>query len=120
MTSVLPAEEKPLLSESVVKFIREHIHSVEQLEVLLLLQRHADREWTAEDVNYLLKSTEGSVSERLDDLHARKLIVGREESDKRYFTFSVDTSVKFSVEELGHYYKIFAGRVIETIFLKES
>ena len=38
------------LSADVERFVAEHIHSVEQLEVLLLVQRTHPREWTAAQI----------------------------------------------------------------------
>jgi hypothetical protein len=53
------------LPEDVHRFLYQHIESVEQLEVLLLLWQAPDRGWTAEDVARALYSHPLSVSSRL-------------------------------------------------------
>lgn len=60
------------------RFIGEHINSVEQLEVLLLLERDRSRAWTAVEVSQQLASNPLSVETRLLDLSARGLVVATE------------------------------------------
>ncbi|RYZ91256.1 MAG: hypothetical protein EOP04_01110 [Proteobacteria bacterium] len=110
--------ERSELPASVLRFIKNHIHSVEQLEVLLLLQKTADKEWTAEEVNHLLKSDLISVGQRLNDLYSRKFLMQRQEGEKIFFRFNLDSSTNASVEEVGECYKVFAIRIIEAIYLK--
>lgn len=62
------------IPDEVRAFIAEHIDSVEQVEVLLLLRRSGDREWTADAVSDELRTNPGSAAERLADLTARRLI----------------------------------------------
>jgi hypothetical protein len=57
--STLPAE--------LVRFIHEHIHSVEQLEVLLLLRENPERWWSPEEVSQALRTIPSSASQRLLD-----------------------------------------------------
>ena len=52
-----PTNEASVFPEAVRSFILEHINSVEQLEVLLLLKNQPDREWTAEAVSQAVYST---------------------------------------------------------------
>ena len=49
----------------VVQFINRYIDSVEQLEVLLLMRRHPDKQWTAGEINQEIRSSETSISEHL-------------------------------------------------------
>lgn len=53
------------LPEDVHRFLYQHIESVEQLEVLLLLWQAPDRGWTANDVARALYSHPSSVANRL-------------------------------------------------------
>lgn len=64
------------LPEDVRRFIADHIESVEQLEILLLLHHHGGRVWTAESVARELRIAPISAGERLEDL-ARASIVSR-------------------------------------------
>lgn len=62
------------LPVDVVAFLDEHIHSVEQLEILLLLRRTAPQAWSGETVSAHLRGNAGSAEARLSDLHQRGLI----------------------------------------------
>jgi hypothetical protein len=55
-------------------FITDHINSVEQLEVLLLLRRGADKEWNAAAVSQLLYTPPEAAARRLADLAALGLL----------------------------------------------
>ncbi len=72
MTAATVAEAG--IPPAVERLIAAHIHSVEQLEVLLLLRRD-DRAWTAEEVARELSTNADSAMARLRDLTARGLAV---------------------------------------------
>jgi hypothetical protein len=63
-----------MISDRVKALVGEHIVSVEQLEVLLLLRQHRGLEWTPAQVNDQLRSSIGSVAERLADLESRRFL----------------------------------------------
>jgi hypothetical protein len=63
-----------MISDRVKALVGEHIISVEQLEILLLLRQHLGREWTPAQVNDQLRSSVGSVAERLADLESRRFL----------------------------------------------
>lgn len=65
------------LSEALRAFIREHIQSVEQMEVLLLLYTTTPKEWSAVRVARELRIDPMSASRRLADLTERGLIAMR-------------------------------------------
>ena len=50
------------------RLIADHIDSVEQLEILLLLYQHPERAWTAEAVARELRDLALSAGDRLEDL----------------------------------------------------
>ena len=62
------------LPDDVVRFLNEHIESVEQLEVLLLLHRAGASEWTADMVAAALYTQPASAARRLAALHEHGLI----------------------------------------------
>jgi hypothetical protein len=66
------------------RFILESVHSVEQLEVLLLLHRDPARWWTAAQVSAELYTSLPSADNRLRDLAARKLVVAELTDPPRY------------------------------------
>ena len=57
-----------MIPEPVRKLVVEHIDSIEQLEVLLLLRTHRDRSWSIEEVNDRVSSSTSSVKTRLEAL----------------------------------------------------
>ncbi|HVX42185.1 MAG TPA: hypothetical protein VHB25_21670 [Gemmatimonadaceae bacterium] len=65
------------ISESLRAFIREHIQSVEQMEVLLLLYSTTPKEWSAVRVARELRIDAMSASRRLADFAERGLISAR-------------------------------------------
>jgi hypothetical protein len=65
----------PLLPETVARFIERDIHSVLQLEVLLLLREHVG-DWTPAQVASELRVTEQSAELHLVDLSLRGLASG--------------------------------------------
>lgn len=62
------------LSDELRAFISEHIASVEQVEVLLLLYRSSPREWSAVAVGRELRIDPVSAARRLADFRERGLI----------------------------------------------
>jgi predicted ArsR family transcriptional regulator len=59
------------IPREVEQLISEHINSIEQLEILLLLHRQPSRRWTAADVARELRIHAASAATRLADLAAR-------------------------------------------------
>jgi hypothetical protein len=66
--------EEGQLSEELLAFIRQHIHSVEQLEMLLLVRREKG-DWTPEKVSEEMRTALPSAFDRLADLEQRGLLV---------------------------------------------
>jgi hypothetical protein len=64
-----------VIPDEVQRFIAANVHSVEQLEVLLLLHRDATRAWSADEVARELRIDAGSAEGRLADLCMRRLLV---------------------------------------------
>lgn len=65
------------ISDALRGFIREHIQSVEQMEVLLLLYTTTPKEWSAVRVARELRIDPMSASRRLADYAERGLISAR-------------------------------------------
>jgi hypothetical protein len=65
------SEEFP---EDVRQFIAEHINSVAELEVLLLLKGQPDRTWSADDISRALYTTPEMAATQLAELQARGLL----------------------------------------------
>jgi hypothetical protein len=66
------------ITDAIKRFIADHITSVDQLEVLLLLHRTAEREWTAAAVSRELRIDAEWAARRLDDLQVRGFLSAME------------------------------------------
>lgn len=106
------------LSEDVKKFIVEHISSLEQLEVLLLLHRRQENEWTAEEVSQELRLSQASIAMRLADLEKRGLLAVREASDLLYRYHPQKPNFESTVNSLAEAYPTYRLTVINLIFSK--
>ena len=62
------------IDDSVRAFLREHIHSYEHLEVLLLLWRSHEHSWSCENVADRLNIGLGATEEALNDLTGHLLV----------------------------------------------
>jgi hypothetical protein len=74
--------------DDVQRFLSEHISSVAQLEVLLLLRSQREREWSPADVAQALYTTPEIVAEQLDELQRRGLLAVQESGRYRYWPVS--------------------------------
>lgn len=100
------------------QFISRHIHSVEQLEILLLLQRTPNRQWRAEEVSKELATSRYAAEGRLMDLAARGLISGRQHDDELLFLYEAGGSEAETIVELARVYAERRTSVITMIFSK--
>lgn len=98
------------------RLIDEHIHSVEQLEVLLLLRATPGKAWVVDEVARAMVSQRDTAGQRLRDLSARKLI--RRQGDT--FTYAPDPATDRAVSELATAYASRRTRVVALIFSKPS
>lgn len=62
------------LPADIERFIVQHIDSVEQLEVLLMLADHPGRTWSAAQIAEEMRGNASSVAMRLEVLHALGLV----------------------------------------------
>ncbi len=105
------------ISDEVRAFIQSHIHSVEQLEVLLLLRRERSRLFTGEEAARELRVHPESTTRWLDDLCARRLVV--REGDR--FRFAPDgPALERSLNGLAAAYADARVAVIQVIFSKPT
>jgi hypothetical protein len=105
------------IPDRVARFVDEHIHSVEQLEVLLLLRHEPEREWTVPDVALEVPTSPKSAADRLDDLARRGFLVRDGE------TYRYDGSDRGRDATVGELEDVYARRrvsVIGLIFSKPS
>lgn len=104
----------PSLPQHVVRFIEQHIHSVLQLEILLLL-RERGGQWSPTNVAEELRITEQSAEFRLRDLHLRKLASYDPSADA--YSYSPKTErLGLLVDDLAVSYATMRYTVINLIF----
>jgi hypothetical protein len=90
---------------TVKQFLERRIESVEQLEVLLLLQQYADRSWNAAAVGDALRLTVGAAARSLEALGRRDLLDVRI-GDDVWFRFSPATpDLAATVRQLADTYR---------------
>lgn len=106
------------LSQNLVRFLLEYIHSVEQLEVLLLLRDQKEREWTAQEVNDTICSDVDSIKRRLRQLQDIELVAVTQSDCFRYADQSLENEL--IVEELASAYRERRTRIIELIYSKSK
>jgi hypothetical protein len=91
------------LPEDVRQFLHQNIESVEQLEVLLLLWRTAERGWTSEEVATAVYSHPSSVVRRLAMLLGQGLLREREPGCFQYAPLTAEQHA--AVTHLDHMYR---------------
>ena len=108
------------LSAAVKGFIREHIQSVEQIEILALVLSAPGREWTARAIDQSLRSSEQSIARRLANFAGGGLLVESGDAEKTYRYKPRDAALEAAAAETVHAYKARPVLVIETIFKPED
>jgi hypothetical protein len=102
------------IPEPLLRFIKEHIHSVLQLEVLLLM-RERGGDWTADALARELRITQQSAELRLVDLRLRGLLApGVEPGSFRYAPSSPELALL--TDALAELYAAARYTVINLIF----
>jgi DNA-binding MarR family transcriptional regulator len=102
------------ISEKLRQFIFEYVDSVEQLEILILLNGSTPKWWRPNEVTDEFRSTSASVSMRLQSLEKLGLI--EQSPDGLYRYRSVSPEVDEIVKELSQSYKVRRHKVLELIF----
>lgn len=104
------------LPSDIARFIRAHIDSVGQLEILLLLHASEGKDLTVRQINERLRSNPSSVQSRLDTLESHGLVASRSAEERLYrFEPKAQENAR-TVEHLARYYSDFRVRVIDWIF----
>jgi hypothetical protein len=95
------ADEFP---DDVQRFLAEHISSVAQLEVLLLVRGEPEREWTAAEVAKSLYTASDVVADQLAELERRRLLAVSDGSDPRYRYWPASPELAGHVDRLDALY----------------
>ncbi len=100
----------------VERFIASHIKSIEQLEVLLLLSSAPEKRWSVAAVYEVIRSSEASVHERLNELEAQGLVESRSASTPVYQFSPSNPEASTVVADLALAYKERRVKVVQTIY----
>jgi hypothetical protein len=100
------------------RFIAEHIETAEQLEILLLLQRSGEKQWTALDVSQAIYTVPASATMRLESLVAGGFLSSTGGADPRYRYVPRTDQLRNQVDALSEAYRLDRVGVIKLIFSK--
>jgi hypothetical protein len=106
------------LPSEVKKMIGEHIVSVEQLEILLLLHRRPETEWDAASLATELRTSERSAAARLADLATRGFAGVRDDRGTARYRYGPPNGLRRDVELLANAYAERRYTIIDLIFSK--
>ena len=109
----------PQLSQNVITFLDRNIDSAEQLEILLLLKRNPEKEWTAEEVSTELLTSVSSVGSRLADLHSRGVLSKQTRLNKPCYKYRPQTpDLNRTITDVEKAYAKYRVRIISMIYSK--
>jgi hypothetical protein len=104
------------LSAPVKELLARHIQSVEQLEILLLLQSQPQRTWTADEVYEVIRSSQSSIAARLQTFSAAGFLQEVKGPPPTYRFAPRHENLRSAVEQTASAYQTWRVRVIEAIF----
>jgi predicted ArsR family transcriptional regulator len=105
-------------SEKLSQFILTVIDSIGQLEVLLLLRAHPERDWSASEVSDELRTNAPSATEHLDRLTHHGLFALSESPPRRYRFRPRTPELAAAVDLLNQAYRDDRVAVINMIYSK--
>jgi hypothetical protein len=106
------------ITEDVRQLINQHIASIEQLEVLLLLFRNQQREWDAASVSKELYTTVESIERWLAALCLSGLLACRSEGEPLYRYRASSAELDRAVNNLAHAYSERRVSIINLVISK--
>jgi hypothetical protein len=101
------------IPKEVIRFFAEHIASLEQLEVLLLVSALPDRDWTTDAVFQVVQTNRDVVQKRLDEFVARGMLA---KSDAGYRYAPKTDSLARQIAAVSQLYKLRRHKLIELIY----
>lgn len=101
------------IPKSVRDFVFEYIDSVEQLEILQLMQGDAPKSWSSSELTQQLRSNQNSIEKRLSLLISQGLVEKRPQSGDYFLPENAHSE---ALRELVEYYKIHRYKILELIF----
>ena len=105
-----------VFSEKLERFIATEIDSLEQLEILLLLSGNPQKWWSATTVYEVIKSSNQSVKDRLNEMADRGLLQKKSEGEVCYQFDSSNEDLREITAELRDAYKERSVKVVQAIY----
>ena len=106
------------ITVAVKDFIHQHINSVEQLEVLLLMLSRSDKEWSAAEVGRELYIQPASAATRLADLQRSGLLEQSRSTPEAYRYAPSDSALGSAAREVAAAYSVRRVGIINLILEK--
>jgi hypothetical protein len=101
--------------------VQEHIRSIGELEVLLLLHRTSERWWTADEVNSELRTSLQSAIQYLERLLGSGLLEEGARAGRRAFRFiAADTATSRTVMDLAESFRYAMAAIVDLVYARRS
>ncbi len=108
------------IPEDIRDFILKYIDSVELLNVLMLFQANPNKEWSSQDIETTIRSSNASIQRRLQDLYARGVLIEKSPlKDRHAFTPKTEETADL-INKVAAYNKLFPYRVIDLIYSRPA
>ncbi len=98
-------------------FVIKNVHSIEQLDILLLLRKRHQEELTIKAIEAVIRTNAKSIAARLEDLFARSLLTKKCLGGESYFRYATTEESDAFVDELARFYETHKHAIIELISL---
>jgi hypothetical protein len=104
------------VSKVLEDFIRRFIHSVYEVEILMILREDPKKEWDATEVSQVLHIQRDAIGARLKDLVTAGLLTGNVVNGETHYHYHPATAeLARTAEELAHAYTNYRLNVINLI-----
>lgn len=108
------------LPKEIEDFVIQHIKSVGQLEVLMLLHRNAPKSWTADEVGAALRTNETVSEKHLDDLCVLGILDVNLETKLAYRYSPKTRELDSTIKSLSDIYEGWRAAISRLIYAKPS
>lgn len=106
------------IPNEVRQFLADHVDSVMQLELILLLEGSRARQWSGADLAAELRVDPGWVASQLDELSRRRILTCQPGPEARYQFGPADPATAQAVATLAALYNTHRVSIISMIFAK--
>jgi len=104
------------ITDEVLLFISNHIRSVEQLELLNLMQDTAPRAWNAAEIAKQLYISPEAAQSRLEEFHAKQMLRKDAVSDAAYYFAPATSDTARLISQVLREYKEKRVAIINAIY----